>query len=333
MTFFDEIQYLIQEKKAFVLYRKPIEKKVFFVKENNVSQRFVFVSFDQKQLLIINYQEAIDITQEMKNSFDKVHLYSKSVTHKNITQEDYYTLIEKSLSLIKENTFSKVVLSRNITIDATINLLESYKKMLANYPNAYNYCWYHPESGIWIGATPETLANIEENQLQTVSLAGTKSLEEDWTEKEMIEQQVVTEYIVKQLATYSENIDCKPVETITAGKFQHLQTKITAKIKPNSIQSIVEKLHPTPAVCGIPTAITQSYIQENEGYGRKFYAGYLGEISENTASLYVNLRCAEVKDNQVIIYVGGGINHLSEPGKEWKETQMKAETIRSILVE
>src|SRR5690606_19295161 len=57
-----------------------------------------------------------------------------------------------------------------------------------------------------------------------------------------------------------------------------------------SLDKIIEKLHPTPAVCGLPKDLSKEYILANEGYDRKFYSGFLGELNvdENkTSELYV----------------------------------------------
>src|SRR5690606_19774936 len=98
-----------------------------------------------------------------------------------------------------------------------------FKKLLATYETAFVYCWFHPKVGLWLGATPETLVNIDGQRLTTMSLAGTQkyngTLEVNWTSKELNEQQLVTDFILKQLESSnlkSQTLNLKP-ETIKAG--------------------------------------------------------------------------------------------------------------------
>jgi len=112
-------------------------------------------------------------------------------------------------------------------------------------------------------------------------------------------------------------------------------------------------LHPTPAVCGLPKESAKQFILEHEDYNREFYTGFLGElncettiaprsgrrnienrayaVSRTSTQLYVNLRCMQLKNQQAIIYVGGGITEGSNAESEWEETVSKSLVIKSIL--
>ena len=82
------------------------------------------------------------------------------------------------------------------------------------------------------------------------------------------------------------------------------------------------------------------FIEENEGFDRQFYAGYLGMIThrasaegqKNTeAELYVNLRCMSIEGPVANVFIGSGITTDSNPLKEWEETVSKTETMKTIL--
>jgi isochorismate synthase len=98
-------------------------------------------------------------------------------------------------------------------------------------------------------------------------------------------------------------------------------------------------LHPTPAVGGFPKLNAINFINENEGYNREYYSGYLGEINYNdnfATDLYVNLRCMQIQKNndnfQAHLYTGCGITKDSIPEKEWFETVNKAMTLKNVLL-
>ncbi|MFN4152081.1 MAG: chorismate-binding protein, partial [Candidatus Sericytochromatia bacterium] len=89
---------------------------------------------------------------------------------------------------------------------------------------------------------------------------------------------------------------------------------------------------PTPAVCGLPKIDSLSFIIENELHDRDFYTGFLGTINiDEKSHIRVNLRCMEFSKDSIILYLGCGINKDSNPEKEWFETEIKAETLLSII--
>jgi isochorismate synthase len=46
---------------------------------------------------------------------------------------------------------------------------------------------------------------------------------------------------------------------------------------------------------------------------------------------FVNLRCMQVFEDHFELHVGGGIVEGSIPDDEWRETEMKADVLRSLL--
>ena len=173
--------------------------------------------------------------------------------------------------------------------------------------------------------------------------------------KEIEEQNIVTNFIIENLQPLTSNLKVEKVETTKAGSLLHLKTNISGTIdfKTLNLKQMLQTLHPTPAVCGFPKQSAKQFILENENYNREFYTGFLGELNlkektfrnsnrhniENDAyatlktvsNLFVNLRCMQLKSNEAILYVGGGITKDSKPEDEWKETVNKTQTIKSVL--
>jgi isochorismate synthase len=209
--------------------------------------------------------------------------------------------------------------------------------MLKNYENSFVYLWFHPVIGLWMGASPERLINIHQNKFKTMALASTRSYNGsthvDWNEKEKQEQQFVTDFILAKIKDYIDAINSKGPYTVRTGNLLHLRTDISGNLKAdNLMENLIHSLHPTPAVCGLPTDVAQQFILQNEGYNRSFYSGFLGELNiDDTTNLFVNLRCMQLENNYCSIYVGGGITKDSDPLQEWEETVSKAEVIKMVL--
>ena len=246
--------------------------------------------------------------------------------------------------VIKNNEFDKVVLSRKETLVQTdFEFRFVFEEMLSAYPTAFRYCWFHPKIGMWMGATPEQLLNVENAKFKTVSLAGTQNFQDNseaiWQKKEQDEQQFVTDFIISSLKSEVDSITITTPSTFQAGNLLHLKTDIKGVFKANfNLKKVMSVLHPTPAVCGLPKENAKQFILENEGYERKFYSGFLGELNWNIklsknadSDLFVNLRCMEIEQHKVHLYIGCGITKDSNPEKEYVETANKAMTMKQIL--
>ncbi|MCK7590562.1 chorismate-binding protein [Subsaxibacter sp. CAU 1640] len=368
-VFFANIQSQLDSDLPFVAYRKPNETTLKALLQtsdemyqiNGYSESgFVFAPFDSdKDSILIPISKSELLQCEFNTSAVK-ETNKSIISEEKEARKNHISLVQKGVDAINSDQFQKVVLSRKEEIKVEeANSIEIFKKLLNKYETAFVYLFFHPKVGLWLGATPETLLKIEGNQLTTMSLAGTQKfdgiLNVDWQEKEREEQQFVTDFIVNSLERLTENVSISNTETVRAGNLLHLKTTITARLsnKESNLKELLQDLHPTPAVCGLPKNAAKQFILKNEGYHREFYTGFLGELNlmekksrnpnrqnvENDAyaviktvsNLFVNLRCMQLKNHYAYIYVGGGITKDSDAEKEWEETVIKSETMKRIL--
>jgi isochorismate synthase len=177
-----------------------------------------------------------------------------------------------------------------------------------------------------------------------MALAGTQRRPENqlldevrWGTKETLEQEMVSIYVRDffRAAGVAEVKETGP-NTIPAGNVLHLQTVFQVELPETErfclANRVLEELHPTSAVCGMPKHKALAFILSNEGYDRSFYSGFLGPMHiDGASSLYVNLRCMQLREDVASLYVGAGITAESDPAAEWRETELKAETALSVL--
>ena len=331
--FNQKLNQAITNQTSFLLLRKPNTTQLeLWLNEEEGDYFFYFNRFDNSNEIVFRTK---DITTSSINEFNSLlNLNLKSTNQQEeISKEDYIKLLNKTIKKLNESDTKKIVISRIKELNNEgIDLTKTIKNLHKHYPNAYVYLWYTTQKEVWIGASPELLLTEENLTLQTVSLAGTLPKNEEWTSKEYKEQQVVTDYIVNQLQP-AKNITIDGPHTIDAGFFNHLKSYISAQVSDYSeVYPILKKLHPTPAVCGLPKENAQQFILANEGYDRSFYTGYLGYKTPTSSLYFVNLRCAKIYQNKIKIYVGGGIMPDSNPEKEWQETEMKSKTIGHLIV-
>ncbi|MFC4097812.1 chorismate-binding protein [Euzebyella saccharophila] len=365
-NFFSKIEEHLERKLPLVAYRKPKETIVNCITQNDdqlhlvrdfTESGFVFAPFSSKgEVVLIPSGDFFHLPD-----FDLDQVVFKGESTSTVPQmpsvkENYLQSVRKAIKEIDNDRFHKVVLSRSIEIEIGTSPIEWFKRLLKTYTNAFCYLWYHPQVGLWLGATPEILLSTINDRFTTMSLAGTQTFKGDlnpkWGHKEIDEQKLVTKFILEALKEKVGYLEEGNLETIKAGNLMHLRTKITGKLKDN-LKEVLKALHPTPAVGGLPKEPAVRFIQEQENYNREFYTGYLGELNlrtsrqrsartnnqENQAyrcitkknNLFVNLRCMQLKDSKALIYVGGGITKNSVPEREWEETVAKSKTILSIL--
>ncbi|TXK71125.1 chorismate-binding protein [Mesonia sp. HuA40] len=371
--FFNSITKHLKAQKPLVVYRKPGQSLVTAQLQQKLAKQtfkrhqqegFIFAPFykdEASYFFSIRDAEILKLTSFDKSSIDYVEPTVLPVEQELLFQkQQHIKLVSAAIDEIKQGGCQKIVVSRIAKYAAKGEALTYFKRLLYKYDSAFVYMWYHPDEGLWLGATPEVLVRTHRNKLKTMALAGTQSANETqttfvWGEKEKKEQAFVTSFIKDNLNTIDgvEQIEISNLKTQVAGKVAHLKTDISAKFNPEKMKEIIKQLHPTPAVCGTPKDEASCFLAENENYKRSYYAGYLGEINkpvtqdrnprkrnvENSAfrslsketDLYVNLRCMKLNEGCVHLYLGGGITDESVPEMEWEETLKKASTLASIL--
>lgn len=240
--------------------------------------------------------------------------------------------------------FDKLVLSRCSVVEREVGLKpeQLFLRACRLYPHQFIALVSVSKVGTWLMATPEVLLDGCGNEWRTMALAGTMKRGQDqsvahdvvWSEKNMEEQRYVSRYIESILARYGEGVSEHGPYTTVAAHLLHLRTDFTFRLrKPGCVGTLLEALHPTPAVCGMPKDAARAFIIGNESIDRKYYSGYCGPLSiQGSTHLYVSLRCMEIGRDTLHLYAGGGILGDSDMESEWRETQSKLQTMCRLLI-
>jgi isochorismate synthase len=196
-------------------------------------------------------------------------------------------------------------------------------------------------AGVWMGASPEPILEIQEQTVETVSLAGTQKLngtpleQITWKIKEKTEQDYVTQFI-------EDHLNALGIKTYTktgpynfrAANLVHLKSTFSFQksLLGQNVGMFLSQLHPTPSVCGVPKDTAGQLIRKLEKHERSYYTGFLGPFQwEGMTSLFVNLRCMKILDKGFALYAGAGITAESVPENEWEETVQKMTTMLSVV--
>ncbi|MCJ7935072.1 MAG: chorismate-binding protein [Chryseobacterium sp.] len=317
-----------------IYFKLPFDEQLYSTDKDQHLNSVSFYSFDRQNQ--IGFEGTIIQAGEQNASQDLTDtLLLKDQNHcEGETKDEYISTLENVIEVIKENRLPKLVYSRRkIFRDfIQINLSESFKNLCASYPNAFRYI-FNDGQNAWMGAFSEVLGRFskETHQFETMALAGTLPVSEEWSEKEIEEQKPVASYIQNILNHYSDEVQQSETYDHISGNIKHLRTDFTTHIQPEDLDQLIRELHPTPAVCGIPKDFCIENIEKYEKFPRELYAGYIKIETEKSIQYFVNLRCARLYQDAVHIFVGGGITAQSNPEKEWTETELKSEAILKNL--
>ncbi len=153
----------------------------------------------------------------------------------------------------------------------TFSLSSVFRAACKRYIHSYIYLCYTPQTGIWLGSTPEIILSGEKDEWNTVALAGTQPLQDGklpqvWDEKNRKEQDYVTAYIRSRLLSLGIHSTESGPYPAYAGALSHLKTDFHFSLRDNNgLGDLLKVLHPTPAVCGLPKEEAYRFILENEG--------------------------------------------------------------------
>ncbi|KGJ05360.1 isochorismate synthase [Paracoccus halophilus] len=272
---------------------------------------------------------------------------------------DYALAVARALQIMAQeagadHALEKIVLARTllvesaapIAIDALMSRLgadssvTAFQVALPQLPGAD-----HPRT--LCGATPELLVEKTGARVASHPLAGSARRSGDpridrqaadgleHSAKDQREHALVVEAILDTLAPYCRQLGCPQGTRLTStSSMWHLGTRIEGELRDPATPSVLlaSALHPTPAVCGVPSHRAAGFIKVLEPVPRDFYAGAVGWCdNRGDGAWYVAIRCAEISGGQARLYAGAGIVPGSDPMAEAAETGAKFGALLAAL--
>jgi menaquinone-specific isochorismate synthase len=269
------------------------------------------------------------------------------VRHDRPDLEDWTGNVENILTAIAQGQLEKVVAARETLFSAEepFDALSLLSALLQQTKRSFEFC-FHPSAGrAFMGASPERLYKRTNVVLQSEALAGTRprgaSDEEDSlladelraSEKDAREHQLVVDRISKQLERFCRHLQCEPEPSLMQLRnCQHLRTPIEGLLDKNECDArLINALHPTPALGGVPQKEALEWIAREEPFDRGIYGAPVGWVSHDAVEFCVAIRCGLVQGNELALYSGAGIVEGSDPQEEWQEMETKMEPFLQVL--
>ncbi|MDR0814542.1 MAG: isochorismate synthase [Bacteroidales bacterium] len=256
------------------------------------------------------------------------------------SKAEYERCFSVFIQSLQEKRLEKLVLSRQISVERSpaFSPEQAFFTACWRYRFSYVYLCHTPVTGMWLGSTPEILLSGSGNQWHTVALAGTQpllngKLPATWDNKNREEQHLVAMYVKQQLTAHGISFSEEAPHAVRAGELAHLRSDFHFSLPAVShLGDLLKRLHPTPAVCGLPKEDAYRFTLKEEGYDRRYYSGFTGRLHPaGNTDLYVNLRCMHIGQQALSLYAGGGLLPSSTLNEEWKETEDKLQTMLKLI--
>ncbi len=264
----------------------------------------------------------------------------------SLSPGEWQIRVAQAIKEIESTKLEKVVLARDLKVNSHRAI--DPRKILRNLSSEYPSTWIFAVDGL-IGATPELLLRLSRGMVTSRVLAGTISKTGDdekdlalaaslaRSSKDLEEHEYAVRSVAEALDPFctSTNVPESPF-VLHLANVMHLATDVTGALieskKSVDAFTVLEKLHPSAAVCGTPTDIAAKLISDIEGMSRGRYAGPVGWLdARGDGELGIALRCGQIIENEIRIFAGCGIVAGSSPEKELSESNAKFAPMRSAL--
>lgn len=302
----------------------------------NVTQASDDIS--QIQALLKKIEKAID-----KEKTESAPLRLETITY-SVSEAEWADQVARIHAEIKKGMLQKCVLARQTKIVCSRPMDIFLDVKTADLKGTY-YIAIKEADCSFFAVTPELLYTRKQNQVKSMAIAGTRkrglSEGEDhhlgealWdSEKESREHALVTEYVVEALKSCCDGdtkIEGKKI--LKLNKVQHLLVMMEGQLRSDASDlDLIKALHPTPATAGSPREASLALIDVLESQKRGCYAGAMGWVSKEKATLAVTIRGGYVQGEILTLVSGAGIVAQSEASAEWKELNLKVNAILNHL--
>ncbi|WP_210467819.1 isochorismate synthase MenF [Sporosarcina sp. 6E9] len=264
-----------------------------------------------------------------------------------IKKDSYLKAVQDVTDQINKGEAEKVVIARSLQMnfEQEVSSVAALHHITSEQQESYHF-GLQKDGQLFFGATPERLIEIVGGQAYSACVAGSIKRGKTATEDRELGEELLNDdknreehhYVVKMISNvFNEN--CTDVSMPKAPKLmrirdiQHLFTSIEGKLKSGTdIFNLVEELHPTPALGGVPTNKAMEVIRREEQMDRGYYAAPIGWTdSDGNGEFAVAIRSGLLDGDKAYLYAGGGIVADSEPQKEYDETWVKFRPVLRAL--
>lgn len=265
----------------------------------------------------------------------------------NFTKEEYCDAVNAIKNYIAEGDVMQVVLAQDFSANFDKDPFNLYKAIRELNPSPYMYFLDLDECQI-VGASPEILVRLEDNEINLRPLAGTRKRGETPEEdklneddllndpKEIAEHLMLIDLGRNDVGRVSEIGSVLVTDKMTIEKYSHVMhivSNVEGKIASGlSYFDVLKASLPAGTLSGAPKIRAMEIINELEPSSRGIYGGAIGYIGWNgNMDTAIAIRTAVIKDKKIHVGAGAGVVADSVPENEWLECRQKSKVFMDAM--
>lgn len=265
----------------------------------------------------------------------------------NFKQTDFESRVSKIRDYLNSGEAIQVVLSQRLSRPTLAHPFDIYRALRSVNPSPYMYYLDFGDFQI-VGASPEVLVRVEDGEVMTRPLAGTRKRGKTQSEDIRLEQELrqdekeCAEHIMlvdlgrNDIGRISRPGTVRITDVMDVERYSHvmhLVSHVQGKLKEDITPfEALQSCFPAGTVSGAPKIRAMEIIAEMETEKRGIYAGAVGYFSySGNMDMAIAIRTMVVKDGVAHLQAGCGIVSDSVPESEYQETLNKAQALLKAL--
>ena len=312
---------------------------IFNANLENMSYEFAQSKLDEiEQSLITPVESSVKKFKQITNCFE---------FESNFTKKEYCDAVNTIKNYIAEGDVMQVVLAQDFSASFDKDPFNLYQAIRELNPSPYMYFLDLDECQI-VGASPEILVRLEENEINLRPLAGTRKRGKDPEEdkfneddllndpKEIAEHLMLIDLGRNDVGRVSEIGSVLVTDKMIVEKYSHVMhivSNVMGKIASGlSYFDVLKAALPAGTLSGAPKIRAMEIINELEPSSRGIYGGAIGYIGWNgNMDTAIAIRTAVIKDKIIHVGAGAGVVADSVPENEWLECRQKSKVFMDAM--
>ncbi len=258
-------------------------------------------------------------------------------------EAEFKAAVERIRDYIVAGDVMQVVLAQRMSLPFNAAPVDMYRALRNLNPSPYMYFMDLDEFQI-VSSSPEILARVEDGQITSRPLAGTRRRGYTDDEDQALEKELLSD--PKERAEHLMLIDLgrndvgrvaktgtvKVTESFVIERYSHvmhISSNVTGELRDDKTSfDVLRATLPVGTLSGAPKVRAMEIIDELEPVKRGIYGGAVGYIGWNgNMDTAIAIRTAVIKDGTLYIEAGGGVVADSISRLEWKESLNKGRAI------
>jgi len=265
----------------------------------------------------------------------------------NTSKEEFMAKVLRAKEYIVRGDTYQIQVSQRFARKTAVHPFEVYRALRTVNPSPYMYYLELGDMHV-VGASPEMLIRVEDGQIETHPIAGTRrrgrNAEDELRMAEELqtsEKERAEHIMLVDLARNDLGRVCLPgtvqatslMEIERYSHVMHMVSHVVGELRPEvTTYDALRAYFPHGTVTGAPKIRTMEIIAELEGEQRGGYGGTIGYVDmSGNCDTALAIRTIWMKDGVAYVQAAGGVVYDSTPEEEYLESGNKARAMMRAI--